>query len=296
MNETPSSSILCLYHDDADGRACAAIIRRKLGSDVFLKPMNYGQPTPWALIDQADRVIIADFSLPLDKMKSISSEHHLVWIDHHQSALQDLGSVADHWDGIRDTSEAACVLTWKYYYPEKDLPRAVILIGDRDIWRWEEQDTGPFNEGLHHRDTDPHLDELWSPLLNDDSSLVEKIIQEGALLFQARLKEIKRAVNAYGYEVDFEGHRTLAINRRGTGDLGARIRELGYELAYCYLDIWEQGQLVTKVTLYSETLDVSQLAKRYGGGGHPGASGFQFSRREIPFPPGADIKFNPGKK
>jgi oligoribonuclease NrnB/cAMP/cGMP phosphodiesterase (DHH superfamily) len=289
-------NILCLYHGDADGQACAAIVRHKLGPDVYLHRINYGDPVPWHLIQDADQVIVVDFSLPPQEMTEIAQNRQLTWIDHHQSAIQETGEIASDWPGLRDTSEAACVLTWQYYFPDQAVPRAVVLIGDRDIWRWEEAQTGPFNEGLYHRDSSPEHDELWKPLLQDDQELLQEIIREGEILYQARLEKVKRQVDGYGYEVQFEGYRTLAINVRGNGDLGARIRELGYAIGYCYVDVLQEGGLMTKVTLFSDQVDVSKLAQKFGGGGHPGAAGFDFPRNQTPFPSQAEVQKAPDDK
>jgi len=287
-------NILCLYHGDADGEASAAIVRHKLGPEVYLHRISYGDPTPWPLINDADQVVIVDFSLPPQEMLETADRTQLTWIDHHQSAIQEMEEISSAWQGIRDTSEAACVLTWKYYFPDQPVPRAVILIGDRDIWRWEEPETGAFNEGLFHRDSRPEHDDLWKPLLENDQDLLHEIIQEGEILYHARLEKIKRQVDAYGYEVQFEGFRSLAINVRGNGDLGSRIRELGYEIGYCYVDVLQEEGLMTKVTLFSDQIDVSKLAQKFGGGGHPGASGFQFPRNGTPFPSQAEVKKAPG--
>lgn len=286
-------STLCIYHNDADGRASAAIVRRKFDKKPTLLGMSYGEDTPWSEIEDADRVIIVDFSLPKEDMLAIKDEKKLIWIDHHQSALDELGRYSMTWDGSRDTSEAACVLTWRYFYPQKEVPKAIVLIGDRDIWRWEEKDTGPFNEGLHQHDTHPENDALWKPLLEDNRDTLHEIIQEGELLLDARLREIKKQVNSYGFPVRFEGHRTLAINQRGNGDLGARIRDKGYEIGYCYIDNVVEGELRTFVSLYADEVDVSKIASKFGGGGHPGAAGFHFKRRQSPFPAGASVQLIP---
>ncbi len=280
---------LCLYHNDADGRASAAIVRRALGPEVLLHEMNYGYPVPWDKIESVARVVIVDFSLSAQDMQRIAGTKELIWIDHHQSALDELGAISMTWDGARDTSEAACVLTWRYFYPMDEVPRAVILVGDRDIWRWAEADTGAFNEGLFQKHSHPDNDKLWVPLLDGDRQALRRIVDQGAALLEARLRSIKGEVNHYGYPVIFEGLRTLAINRRGNGDLGARIREEGYTLAYCYVDNVQNGELKTFVSLYSDEVDVSKIARKFGGGGHPGASGFSFERGETPFPPGASV-------
>ena len=277
--------IICFHHNDADGRASGAIVRYALGQEVLLVESDYvGGVIPWNMVEHAQKVIVVDFSFPLPEMQRLAEGRELIWIDHHKSAIAEMGAAAGAWPGIRDLSEAACVLTWKFFFPNKPVPQAVVLIGDRDIWRWAEADTGAFNEGLYMLNTQADNDSLWIPLLENDRQTLTTIISEGRRLREARLKNIERMVQHYGFEVGFEGHRTLAINTRGNGDLGQRGRDLGYEIVYCYSDQMQDGKLYTSVTLFSDQVDVSVIASKYGGGGHAGAAGFSFLRQGTPFP------------
>jgi hypothetical protein len=192
--------------------------------------------------------------------------------------------------GLRSLNDAACVLTWRTFFPDQPVPKAVLYVGDRDTWRFAYDDTAAFSEGLHQEDTRPWNDALWKPLLDDDSDRVKKLIQLGTVLHQARVRRIQRQIKRYGFEVSFEGHNTLAINARGSGEMGALIRQQGYEIGYCYIDAVQNGELVTFVTLYSDRVDVSEIARKYGGGGHAGAAGFSFERTGGPFPPQAVVE------
>jgi oligoribonuclease NrnB/cAMP/cGMP phosphodiesterase (DHH superfamily) len=283
---------LCLHHNDADGRASAAIVRRALGPDTMLHEMNYGEPVPWSKVAKAGRTVVVDFSLPEEQMLRIARESDLIWIDHHISAIEELADVSRDWPGLRDPRDAACILTWRYFFPDQPVPRGIVLIGDRDAWHWTEPETGAFDEGLYQQDTDPENDRLWKPLLDDDPQILEELIARGAVLREARLHNIRRQVENYGYPVTFEGYSTLAINVRGNGDLGAYIREIGYQIAYCYIDNMQNGKLVTFVGLYSADVDVSVIARKFGGGGHKGASGFSFTRNDSPFPPDAQFQYS----
>jgi oligoribonuclease NrnB/cAMP/cGMP phosphodiesterase (DHH superfamily) len=276
-------SILCLYHEDADGRCSAAIVRRALGKVVILQPIGYGDPVPWETIEEAAQVIITDFSLPMEVMSRIMATTSLVWIDHHKTALEELEKLADI-PGKRDLDQAACVLTWQYFFPDLSLPKAVAYIGDRDIWRHEFPETKTFSEGLYHEDSRPFNDKLWEPLLDDDQEFVADLIERGEILYKARLITIDKIILRQGFEVEFEGHLTLAVNSRASGELGEAIRKKGYELGYCYTESMQNGELMTFVTLYSDEVDVSEIAKKFGGGGHPGAAGFSFRRSDAPFP------------
>jgi len=294
MDQQPNkeeNKTLCLHHNDADGRASAAIVRRALGNDVWLTEMDYGVSLPLDRVLLSDHIIIVDFSLPKNEMENLAAYHHLTWIDHHKSSLEEMVGISEDWPGVRDTAEAACVLTWRYYFPNIPVPKAITLIGDRDIWRWAEADTGAFNEGLYQLDNRPFNDNLWHPLLEGENGTITKIIENGKVLREARLKNINRTLHRRGFPVTLDGHRTLAINHNGSGDIGQQVRNMGFEIAYCYIDNLQNGELITFVTLYSSEIDVSKIAQRFGGGGHSGAAGFHFKRGTSPFPGGINVEF-----
>lgn len=281
-------NVLCFYHDDMDGRCSAAIVRRALGESVNLIPMDYGDLIPWDLVEQAQEIIIVDFSFTLQDMERVNSLAELTWVDHHITALTELESLNDV-PGIRSVEKAGCVLTWNTFFPDVPVPTAVLYIGDRDIWKHEYPDTRPFGEGLYHEKNDPENDQVWAPLLDEDRDVLQGLIARGNILYTARLMRIERIVSAKGYELEFDGHFTLALNVSGTGDHGEMIRQGGYDIGYCYSESMQNGRLMTFVTLYSSTIDVSEIAKKYGGGGHKGAAGFSFQREGTPFPNGSHI-------
>jgi len=282
------NTVVCLHHNDADGLCSGAIVRRRFGDAVTLFETDYGLPVPWDEIETADTVILTDFSLSKADMLKIyrAKGSNFIWVDHHLSAIKDMADIADI-PGVRDLNKAACVLTWEYFFPHRDVPPAVQFIGDRDIWRFEYPQTRVFCEGLFYANTAATNDALWDDLFNEQSDLLQKFMNEGKILLDARLNDIARRVQSHGFEVTFEGYRTLAINLPSSGDVGHHICSLGYDVAYVYSDGWQNERIITKVTLYSETVDVSVLAKAHGGGGHRGAAGFQFVRQNnSPLPPG----------
>lgn len=286
------TNTICFHHNDPDGRASAAIVRRTLGKDVLLVESDYdGIPIPWEKLEQAERVIVVDFSFPKEDMLRLAEGREFIWIDHHKSAILEFEKIGKNWNGIRDVSEAACVLTWKHFLPEHPVPRAVVLIGDRDIWRWAEEDTGAFNESLYNHDHQADNDGLWVPLFEDDQETLDQMIEEGAWLREISLRSVDRTMRARSFEVRFERYKTLAVNASGNGDIGNYGRGRGFEIVYCYVDEMRPGGLATNVTLFSDKVDVSVIAKKFGGGGHAGAAGFSFPRGATPFPPDSEVNW-----
>ena len=284
------TNTICFHHNDPDGRASGAIVRYALNKDVLLIESDYDEtPIPWEKVEQADRVIVVDFSFPKEDMLRLADECTFIWIDHHKSAMLDFAEVGRNWDGIRDISEAACVLTWKYFFPKKPVPYAVILIGDRDIWRWAEKDTGAFNESLYNQNHLVDNDDLWVPLFENNQGTLDRMIKEGAWLREISLKRVDSLMGARSFEVRFERCKTLVVNGSSSGDIGEYGRSRGYDIVYCYVDEMQPNGLATKVTLYSNKVDVSVIAKKFGGGGHAGAAGFSFPRGATPFPPDSEV-------
>ncbi len=284
---------VCLHHNDPDGRASGMIVRRALGPQIRLHEINYGDIVPWDLLENAQRIVVVDFSLPRQDMIRLAQNCELIWIDHHITAIQDMADVSPAWAGKRSTAEAACVLSWQYYFPDHPVPRGIVLIGDKDIWRMAEAETRPFNEGLLQENTHTENLHLWDAILDDDRALIQRLAGKGQILLQARLNNLHRAARRFGFPVNFEGFHTLVINRPGEGELiEIATQQLGYEVAYCYVDTFQNGKLVTSVMIGSRSVDVSQIARKFGGGGHPGASGFQFERGGLPFPPGANVEIS----
>ena len=82
-------NIWCFYHDDLDGHCSAAIVKF-LHPKVKLYEMSYKRNFPWDLVDKEDTIFMVDFSLKFEEMKQLASYPGLIWIDHHDSIINDM--------------------------------------------------------------------------------------------------------------------------------------------------------------------------------------------------------------
>ena len=67
---------------------------------------------------------------------------------------------------------------------------------------------------------------------------------------------------------------------------------MGYEIGYCYVDKVSDGQLMTYVTLYSETVDVSQDCPEIWRRRACWGSGISLSAGGSTFPPEASVNYD----
>ena len=121
-----------IFHQrDNDGHCSAAIARHfflGLGYQMNFHPWDYGRPL--AIEEMAGRLaVMMDVCLPWPAMKRLAEiAGKLVWIDHHDTSISQQAEdplPQDKVEAILNKREAACGLTWEYFYPEVPMPRAV---------------------------------------------------------------------------------------------------------------------------------------------------------------------------
>lgn len=267
----------CFYHNDADGRCAGAIVWRTRDSNRKgeMIELEYKDEIPISKIEPSERIVIVDFSFKPEVMEKVFERtKDIIWIDHHKTAFEY--KYSENLKGIRDNRYSGCELTWKYFAQTSVIPEAVKLIGDRDTWHWKYGErTANFNMGLMLYPHQPE-DEIWEDLLFQAKKLDEIIVQ-GKTCVQFRNMFCADYVKSYGFETEFEGHNcfALGIYMFGSESFGSKLKEYDICLSYEFLgDKWIIG-------LYSEKIDVSEIAEKYAGGGHKGAAGF--ISEELPF-------------
>jgi oligoribonuclease NrnB/cAMP/cGMP phosphodiesterase (DHH superfamily) len=279
--------MIVFHHNDADGRCSAAIVKfwfdhpsdehprvhDGTGRIEFVE-MDYKNRVPVEKIGRDDLVVIVDFSFRPGDMAAVqaATDIGVVWCDHHKTAEAYGYDVP----GIRDFTEkgmAGCECTWKFFFPGEKRPNWIRVLGDYDAWRMQEKDLClPFHEGLKLEDQSPAgLWNVWERLFEDTlDSMANKIVEQGWSAIKYRDNYCAELRTAFGYATEIDGHKAYALNtqRFGSQGFGEKFAEYPVCIAFVF-----DGQKFT-VSLYSETVDVSVIAKRYGGGGHKGAAGF----------------------
>jgi len=272
----------CFYHNaDLDGRCSAAIVRKKYPKCEMVG-INYGDKFPWDILEEGEQVIMVDFHLqPFDDMVRLSLKHHLTWIDHHISARLDYENpkyskfVANV---VVDINYAACELAWRYYFPQKAIPKGVKLLGRYDVFDLDVPQTLPFQYGMRmYNDIEPESF-VWDLVFSGQRIFLEDTIKNGNLVLKYQEAENEKFIRGYGIETEFEGVPAIVINGRANSQMFEGVNEEDYPLWITFIRTKNKHWTVT---LFSKTIDVSIIAKKYGGGGHVGAAGFQCST--LPF-------------
>lgn len=264
--------MICIHHNDLDGKCSAAIISRAYEhAPLLFIEMDYASVLDFKKIKSLEKVIIVDFSLKPEVMNELLEiTKDITWIDHHVTArdypYQDLKGLRN----FNDKEMSGCELTWLYFFPTKAMPHAVQLIGDYDKWALKMPQSKVFYEGMQLEDAEP-IAYIWNELLDTGYyKKVDLIIEAGKVAIKYRDNYCAGLCKSFGYETEIDGHKAYACNQFMFGSAGFGKRFEKYPLCLAYV---HDGKQFT-ISLYSTSIDVSVIAKAHGGGGHKGAAGF----------------------
>jgi hypothetical protein len=234
----------------------------------------------------------------------------MIWIDHHRTAIQ---SHPQRIPGYRIDGVAACRLAWQIFQdlrsagmanlellPKKadygvaleegglspyrvSEPLAVRLAGEYDVWDKHDPRAETLQYGLRCREISA---EFWQALLSesrDSRRAIEAALSAGAVAQSYATLENAWVAKHRSFELCWEGLRFLCLNTARCNSLsfGAALKPehdglLGFHFNGRH---W-------RVSLYGVPhkpgIDLSAIAAKHGGGGHPGACGFTCAA--LPFP------------
>lgn len=289
--------MIAIYHSrDLDGYASGAIVKKKY-PDAILIGYDYGQELMLGGNNPAEHnVIMIDVSLDsMEQMFELAKKcKSLTWVDHHLSAIRKYDAVKDeepaNFIAILEDGIAACEGGWKYLFPNEKMPRAIELLGKYDTWRnqdkelWE-MEILPFQYGMRLKCNSAEsfpmelLDgPLYQLVTNPIDNMIEAIIRNGHVIleYQAKTNETqcKKA-----FEFEFEGLRAICLNG---GGFSSDVFKSVYDESKHDVMIPFQFDGKTKEWNFSmyttKDIDVSEIAIKYGGGGHAKAAGMQFKQ------------------
>lgn len=251
------------------------------GSDLYFLGWDYGDPIP--NLSKYKRIIMCDISFPIDEMFKISD--NLIYIDHHISSITEFNKRLTGVYGLRDTNFAACELTWKYFFPNKEMPEIVRLLGMYDSFRHkgtdEEQKVLEFQYGA--RACMSNHEECYDKLIDSIGGLekvqgaifdtVEAIQLSGGDIYDYLCIEARKIYNK-AFEIEISGYKFLCSN---TSDFNPSSFNLpftqdGYDGYTTFA--YSNNKKSWVFSLRSETINVSKIAQQFGGGGHKGVAGF----------------------
>lgn len=255
------------YHGNCHDGFCAAWLFRRAHPEAELIPAFYGQPIKTA---PDDDVFFLDFCPPRHELHGLQARSITV-IDHHKTTpdrvLDWHPAVPIHvyydsnYSGARMTQGyLKAPGSWLIDYTE-----------DRDLWRWKLPHSKAVNAWLRSYPLDF---DVWDRLLADhpDETYLTDRVEEGEAILRMEARVVEEHVKQ-AREIAFDGHRCLYVNATTLfSEIAGELAERA-PIGACYRD---RADGLRSWSLRSTSVDVSEVAKHRGGGGHRNAAGFEW--------------------
>lgn len=282
---------LCIYHGGCfDGFTAAWAVRQALPAADFHAGI-YQDPPP----DVAGKdVIIVDFSYkrPVLEAMALAARTILV-LDHHKTAAEDLAGLRQPdrtWSGhligceadtnmggppqlyaLFDMERSGAGMAWDYFHPGKVRPALIDHVEDRDLWRFKLAYTREIHAAMSSY---PFEFEAWDDMM---ATGILELHQQGRAVLRKHWRDIETLIPLLKRRMVIGGHDVPVANIpiMFTSDTGHTMAK-GEKFAACYWDTPEGRVFSLRST--DDGLDVSEIAKGYGGGGHRNAAGFRMPR------------------
>ena len=269
--QTGQAKALCIYHGNClDGFAAAWAVRHALGEKVEFHKGIHQQTPP----DVSDRdVFLVDFSYKKDVLISmLKTAASITILDHHITAVQDLSELMDSGElkGLFDMNKSGAMLAWEWFHPEQQAPELIAFIQDRDLWKFELEGSREINAVLSSY---PFDFSEWDSLMASGDAEIADLKHIGAVIERKLQKDIEELLASGVRRMVIAGYDVPVLNAPSAyvSDAG-HIMSINEPFAACY---WDHAAGRSFSLRSSETgVDVAEVAKKFGGGGHAKAAGF----------------------
>lgn len=266
----PSSVDCVIYHADCtDGFGAAYSAWKLLGNRAEYYACKHGTPPPDV---KGKNVAILDFSFNnATTKKMIDESNELLVIDHHKSAMVELHDISNtHFD----MTKSGAMLAWEFFHPGKEPPKFIKYIQDRDLWAWELEYSKEFSAAF---DMVPFEFEEFEKF--EDDSVFDDAVKRGSYIL-AYSKTVVKKVCEKAQLRKLDEKEVLVVNAsHWMSEIGTRLAP---DCDFAMIWYWDHDAKETKVSLraFHDTVDVSEIAKKFGGGGHKKAAGFQLPKNK----------------
>lgn len=282
--------IIAHHSGDNDGYCSGSIVRHNLmrqgviEQDIRMIGVDYGQDYSWiGNITPEDHMYVTDFCFePFHHMWTIKSRaKSMVWIDHHRSAIDEAEKQGFATMGTLKVGYSATELAWDYFMGTPP-PPVVHHLGRYDVF--DKSDPRSELIELFYRTQawtcpeHPHSAVEWMRTFDITEAGLDETVEKGKLLMAYRDSEnartAKRAVT-----IQFEGLSVISLNSCGKGS--AVFDSVFNPEVHDAMLTWSIAPGVNptvSIGMYGgieSKHDLSKIAVKHGGGGHPGACGFK---------------------
>ena len=264
--------IVVLYHADcSDGFGAAWSAWKKFKNKADYLPVHHQEPPPPGLKNK--EIYLLDFTYFGEALEKLIRENKVTTIDHHVSAETAVKTAPQY---VFNLDHSGAALAWKFFHPKKPTPYLIKYVEAGDLWRFTLPNSNMIRKVV---DTKPFDMKVWDKMARylEKPSYRKQFAIKGKAMIIFEEAEVKKLI-AKAEIANFENQEIWVVNSATfRSEVGGMLSKKGPHVVL----IWNYYKEKIYVSLRSNgSIDVSKLAKKYGGGGHTVAAGFTMSAKD----------------
>jgi nanoRNase/pAp phosphatase (c-di-AMP/oligoRNAs hydrolase) len=258
-----------------DGMASAWVAHRKFNDSAEYIAADDRINLPEYVIKHEDlanvEIYILDFSYPREVLLELEKKvKKLVILDHHFSAKDAVEAVKLH---VYSVEDSGCKITWKYFFPDEKIPVIINYVSARDTWSNDMPEMEAISNYIYRTEKPSieYVQQVYEELEKENS--IERLAPLGKILYEYRESLVKKYIGL-AEKIQFANYEVYAVNAPSDlkSDLGNALAKLTNTFGIVYY--YKEG--AWRISLRSvPDFDVSEIAQRFGGGGHKNSAAFK---------------------
>jgi hypothetical protein len=288
---------IVFYHYPCnDGEIAKNIWELKYPNSNFIPWSHLNNNNNYSILEkelESKNVVFLDLCPSLNLLPII---HSYIIIDHHENAINtmkqqlDLGLSLYKIKMYCNIKISGCMGTWEYCYPYLDYPYIVNQIGKKDIWDFSDVNTEPYNIGYNKylskfKDQDytinPRDASIKRLILNDINKLHSQFIANGYIMIELYKQNALKHFENISLQDEIYNNIIFKIMDITCDDANLFKYLIDIAIESYNADVLRILHTITYDTkCYSlrslkNNITVDQIARHYGGNGHPKAAGYK---------------------
>ncbi|MGG1685071.1 DHH family phosphoesterase [Pseudalkalibacillus sp. NRS-1564] len=279
---------------DLDGTACALIAELAFENEAEITHCTYrnldDRVESFLLQNSGDPVFITDLSVNEHVEKHLEERYqkgsHVQMIDHHATAMHFNDYEWGFVDPGEDKKTCAATLFYQFLLEKEKIERMesleqfLELVRKYDTWEWEEDnevDAKRLNDLFSIMGRETFKSEMLRRLTRDPNSFAFNESEEMILdLEERKIERYIHQKNRQLVQMEVDEYCIGLVHAESYhSELGNELNKRNPHLDF--ITIINDGSRRLGFRTIHDEADVSEFASRYGGGGHPKASGCEMN-------------------
>lgn len=262
--------VVILYHGNCpDGFGGAYSAWKKFGDAAEYIAVQHQTPPPENLAGA--NLYLIDFCYPREVMNELAAHAaSLTVLDHHEG-VEDVVEAQPEY--VYDAKRSGATIAWTYFHPDEAVPELLRIVMKGDLYQKFTDDERAIASYIYAQ---PYDFAGWDALRETLEGTEKAEILAKGRAYTEHFHMLVAQIAKQAKPVRFEGHATyvVAAPRMFATELSTMLRAKGADFVLITRNDVTGDLRVSMRAGNNTSVNLAELAQKYGGNGHPGSAAF----------------------